>query len=777
MKITGRCAALLAAAVIATAASARVAAPAAAAAPAGVSYAPPSGTLPAGSYHGVPYEAILPSGRLVTPAGASVIAGVGARGLAQSPDGRFLIVGNDDAGSGAIHAALDPTASDGPSLAVVDALTMTVASRFQPLPGERYGGGILAVRDPANPAGTLVLVAGGPTDAVYAFTLDAFGRLVADAHHRIAIPGPQDSAFADKGHSMPIALVAGPDGRRAYVVTDGGGAVVALDLASRSVVGVPRPVGYFPSAAAVVGGRLLVTNEGMMRYGVALARTTIPPFGAPPAALSRASSLSFVDLTLAGGLVPPPPETTGGDALPMDPPADGLRIVGGAHPSAVVATPNGRYAFVAMTNVDRIATVALDGPVRVVGGTELRLFDKGPYGTQPLALALSRDGSRLYVALRGLDAVAVIDARDPVHLHRMGLIPTGWAPCALALGADDRSLFVLNNRGFGPENALWSTLQRIDLGGVKLASSTRAALAATRVVAPGVAAYPKALRTVIVIAIDHASYDGAFAPGANAPNLQALAARYTLAANFYGEPTAALGRQALVAGDATAFAAATDLRPPLLDGTDDPEDVPRIGTIFNALARRDLGYRDYGVFLDVAGFDGNGYGYDVPANAALAGHVDFDYPAMANATDAQRADAFVRDYDQHAAGPTPLRYAFVWLRGPRLADTDAAVGAIVEHLSHLWDWRSTAVVIAAGDAGNAGDRFDPAHTFALVVGPSAKRRYVTRRHLSDASVLKTVDELLGIPPLGLGDLLANDLSDCFTSSADVGPYTAILGGP
>ncbi len=129
-----------------------------------------------------------------------------------------------------------------------------------------------------------------------------------------------------------------------------------------------------------------------------------------------------------------------------------------------------------MTNVDRIATVALRGTPRAVGGTELRLFDKGPYGTQPAALALSKDGSRLYVALAGLNAVAVIDARDPVHLHRLGLIPTGWYPTALALASDDRTLYVVNTKGYGHDagftgdpaifadsNATWSTLQKVDL--------------------------------------------------------------------------------------------------------------------------------------------------------------------------------------------------------------------------------------------------------------------------------------------------------------------------
>ena len=70
----------------------------------------------------------------------------------------------------------------------------------------------------------------------------------------------------------------------------------------------------------------------------------------------------------------------------------------------------------------------------------------------------------------------MIDARDPVHLHRLGLIPTGWYPTALALASDDRTLYVVNTKGYGHDagftgdpsifadsNAVWSTLQKIDL--------------------------------------------------------------------------------------------------------------------------------------------------------------------------------------------------------------------------------------------------------------------------------------------------------------------------
>jgi hypothetical protein len=124
-----------------------------------------------------------------------------------------------------------------------------------------------------------------------------------------------------------------------------------------------------------------------MRSSRLSAPALAPPFGTPPPDLDRASSLSLLPLDARGDLGGP-------SSLPMDPPPDGVRMVGGAHPTAIVTTPDGAYAFVAMTNVDRIATVQLGAAPHVVGGTELRLFDRGPYGTQPAALALSRDGSR-----------------------------------------------------------------------------------------------------------------------------------------------------------------------------------------------------------------------------------------------------------------------------------------------------------------------------------------------------------------------------------------------
>jgi len=765
-----------------------------------VSYAPPAGNLPAGRYHGLPYSAILPSGRLVTPAGTSVVTGMNSLGVALSPDGRYAITSNDDARETPARSAIDPDAGGGYSLTVVDTARMIAVSHYR-APGETFFGGLVAIKDPRDPAQTLVFAAGGASNAVYAFVLDAAGELAPDARHTIAIPGPSEVGFADRGISFPATLSASSDGRRVYVVDAGGESVAAIDTATRRLLGPPRRVGFAPCGAAIAGSRLLVTNEGSMRYALLPEIEPLPTFAQPPPDMQNASSLALLALDANGALAGPP------DTLAMDAPPDGLRIVGGAHPTAIVTTADGAYAFVAMTNVDRIATVALGATPHVAGGTELRLFDRGPYGTQPTALALSSDASRLYVALSGLDAIAVIDARDPLHLHRLGLIPTGWSPSALALSADGRSLFVANQKGLGydtgfvgdPEigtdaGAIWSTLQRIDLAQVKLADTTRTTLGAARNVVAVPPLMPHVIHNVVLVVEGDKNYDEvlgdlAFGPGAPSytPNLHALARRFGLAGNLYAEAGGS-AQDVIAGGIASAFTERTanvrDARRPLGYADEDPEDALRLGTVFHELARHNLSFRDYGGFLDVSGSTPAGYTQDVPAPAVLAGHVDLDYPAWnSRLPDALRAAEFVRDFGALSAAHRQPRFAYVALPAAQdtvagvpaegaIIDEDRALGTIVDFLSHLSSWRTTVVFVVPAGARLGRDHIDASRTFALVVSPFVKHNYVGMRHLSTASVLKTVDRLFVLPPLSLGDLLANDMSDFFTVRPDLRPYVA-----
>jgi DNA-binding beta-propeller fold protein YncE len=841
--------------------------------PPSVVFSAPAGNRPAGPL--APdddFGRILPSGRVLHPAGRSVVVGMNALGFALTPDGRFAIVTNDDEREAKTHSLLDPLTSGGYTLAVVDTASMTVVSRYS-APGETFFAGVVAVADPANSGGTLVLASGGPSNTVYAFDLQVNGTLVPDAHHTIEIPGPSDTRVANAGHSFPGTIVLSPSGASAYVIDNLGDDVTQIDLATRTVAGAPVPAGFFPYGASAGPQGLVVANEGLTAYGVLPAPVPAPPFANVPADLARASSLTLLPAAPDGTLV-----ASSAAAIPLDPTPDGVRAVGGAHPAAVVALASRPYAFVALSNVDRIATVALVpvagalGPAerRAVGGTELRLYDRGPYGTQPTALALSRDEKRLYVALSGIDAVAVLDTTDPLHPHRIGLIPTGWYPSALALSPDGRSLYVANAKGISEDraftgdqplfidshgvvqavaadsNAIWSTFERIDLASIDLRRTTPNALAYLRAIAPAKlnavvpqrfgTAGSRVVKHVFLILEENKTYDsmlgdltdaaGApYGPGnpsyvsfgaAVTPNLHALARTYALAGNLFADAEESdAGHQFVAAGIASAFTEKTLLvkngRRPLVNKNEDPEDYPRAGYIFNSLADRGKSYRDYGDFVRVSGYDegsakdpktddpqfvslddqdaptqglGGLFSLDVPAPAALAGHVDLNYPGWnLRIRDVRRAHEFLRDFDPLVKADRVPAFTEIWLPADHggagadipplpeeVADGDRALGMVVDYLTHMPQWRSTAIVIMPDDAQSTRDHVDEHRSYAIVVSPYAKRHYIGLRHLSTVSVLKTEEELLGLPALALGDALATDLGDFFTTRRDLTPF-------
>ena len=133
--------------------------------------------------------------------------------------------------------------------------------------------------------------------------------------------------------------------------------------------------------------------------------------------------------------------------------ADGIAAYGGSHPNAVVRTKQALY--VANGNNDSISAFSSRGYRRlpdislsVTGGV-----DSGLKGIQPVALVASPDQRRLYVAEAGINAVAVVDL-DCERPHVIGQIPVGWWPSALQISADGQKLYVTSakGRGAGPDN-------------------------------------------------------------------------------------------------------------------------------------------------------------------------------------------------------------------------------------------------------------------------------------------------------------------------------------
>ena len=757
-------------------------------------YSAPAGLRPTGADRIHPTDAVLPNGRIAAPAGTSLFVGTNPLGLALSPDGRYAIVSNDGAGSGApVTPGSDATLVSGNSLCVVDTRTMRIAGTYRDSSSSFFMG-VAVAPSGSDPSHAFVLASDGASGTVRVFVLDASGQLTPDGSP-IALPSTGGR------RAFPAGISIAPDGRSAYVADNLGNSIVAIDIASRSVTR-SLPVGDFPLYVAAGNTAVIAAGTGLSAYTPLSAPTLQPQFAAPAFDPSKSSSLTVFQSS--GG-------ATGDPAtVPMDPAPDGTQIVGGAAPGATVISRDGQSAYVALSNVDRVAVVALTGQPRVVRGLDLRLYPGAPYGAEPSAEAISPDGKRLYVALAGLNSIAVLDARRATR-YRYGLIPTGWYPTALALSRNGRYLFAVGSKGVNG----WGMLQRIDLKHTSLVKATLAALRYNRT--PGVAQFnpvipplrsnkrSEVIDHVVYIAVGPQGYDATFGdlkddagsprgngdaslslyPESVTPNLHALARTYALADNFYApDGDVDIAKEFATASDATLYqqlvAAAGAARSPMDDHGDDPEDYGRTGYLFNAMARAGLTFRDYGALLHLSGYDGAQYHLDVPALAALNGNVDLAYgKTLANSKvdpDAARAAEFQRDMQRYvAADRVP---SFTYLRVPSeagpagAAAADRALGAIVDYVSHTPHWSSTAIFIVPEGSQGSPDHVDSMRSYALVVSPVARRGYVGDAHLSVASVVKTEEEILGLPPLTLNDLLASDMAGFFSDAPAPQVYDA-----
>jgi DNA-binding beta-propeller fold protein YncE len=130
--------------------------------------------------------------------------------------------------------------------------------------------------------------------------------------------------------------------------------------------------------------------------------------------------------------------------------------------------------------------------------------------------------------------------------------------------------------------------------------------------------------------------------------------------------------------------------------------------------------------------------------------------------------------NDHTAGTTP--------GGPTpkasVADNDLAIGRLVDAISHSAYWDDTAFFILEDDAQNGGDHVDAHRSLAIVVSkyaPHAKAgeaAFVDSRFYSTVSVLRTMEELLGVPPMNNNDAFAPSIGSLFAGPGDQPAYTA-----
>lgn len=196
----------------------------------------------------------------------------------------------------------------------------------------------------------------------------------------------------------------------------------------------------------------------------------------------------------------------------------------------------------------------------------------------------------------------------------------------------------------------------------------------------------------------------------------------------------------------------------------------RDGFIWDHCLRHKVTYRSYGEFGSngkptieaLKGHIANYMGYDLSVRDTTRFYQwkrDFDSLLSINAVPQLTTLRFGNDHTEgmRANKPTPFAHA---------ADNDLAVGLFVDYLNKSPIWKESVVLILEDDAQNGPDHVDAHRSTAYIAGPYVKRKYVDHTMYSTSGILRTIELILGMPPMTQYDAAATPLWRCFTSQPD-----------
>lgn len=158
-------------------------------------------------------------------------------------------------------------------------------------------------------------------------------------------------------------------------------------------------------------------------------------------------------------------------------------------------------------------------------------------------------------------------------------------------------------------------------------------------------------------------------------------------------------------------------------------------------------------------------------------------------TDIMRADDFIKELEKyeamegdqlpelmimalpndHTAGtrpgyPTPRAM---------VADNDLALGRIVEAMTRSKFWKNTVILVVEDDSQGGWDHVSAYRTMALVISPYSRLRKTISTHYTQPSMIRTIEQILGLPPMNIQDAVANPMNDCFSDKPDLSAYVCV----
>jgi hypothetical protein len=98
---------------------------------------------------------------------------------------------------------------------------------------------------------------------------------------------------------------------------------------------------------------------------------------------------------------------------------------------------------------------------------------------------------------------------------------------------------------------------------------------------------------------------------------------------------------------------------------------------------------------------------------------------------------------------------------------------MVDAVSHSRYWRDTAILVTEDDAQNGPDHVDAHRTLALLISAYTQAGKVDSTHYDTASMVATIESLLGLPPMSITDARASRMWGAFVNQPTLTPYEAI----
>jgi YVTN family beta-propeller protein len=567
----------------------------------------------------------------------------------------------------------------------------------------------------------------------------------------------------------PHSCVFGADERHLYVSNWGGRSVSIVDTGTNRRVR-DLPVGIRPNDMAVArDGRLFVACSG--DNTVHVIQTKMMENAGPEASPARRLPENTREI-ISTSLYPQSPE--------------------GSTPDGVAVSPDGKTLFVA--NADNNNVLVVD-----------------------ISTDLFED------ARRNRESVSLVN----------GFIPVGWYPTAVCVGPDNKTLFVANGKGLAsranfpdanepdaktkrPNHSLpFEHIARTFEGVISfVARPDSAQMAAyteqvrrnspytpeslhrapipSACVIPDQVGQPGPIKHVLYIIKENRTYDQVFGDMKDAagkpigngepaltiygesitPNQHQLARDYVLLDNLYCNSEVSVdGHSWCDAAIATDFNQRSWIisysKHGKLFGNAELE-TPSAGYLWDLCRRHGVSFKTYG--------EGSKYVPSGNRGRWTTGARDMN-KVKGWIEDLQEAEKtgnlpqfmIMSLGENHTKGTTPDAFT----PDACVASNDLGLGRLVEAATKSKFWKEMAIFVIEDDAQNGPDHVDAHRTTGLVISPYCKRGVVDSTFYTTASMVRTMELILGLPPLTQYDAGATPMFNCFSTNAQASPYTSL----